>query len=209
MSTNEGFEDVLRFWFSSLPHGDHAAMARQMEWWFRGGADSEIVERFPPLLDRAQRGDLDSWSDSPRSRLALIIVILTRAPSRDRSSVRAGSESSRPCSRRDRERSLRGARNTLGENLLLLASRPLRGSHKSGASGEARGGTRQRRPTRASRHARVLSKPGPWAPRHNRTLRPSSSPQRSPGAAINSRGTRLSCNRPTRPHPAAAKLAGS
>jgi Bacterial protein of unknown function (DUF924) len=209
MSTNEGFEDVLRFWFSSLPHGDHAAMARQMEWWFRGGADSEIVERFPPLLDRAQRGDLDSWSDSPRSRLALIIVILTHAPSRDRSSVRAGSESSRPCSRRDRERSLRGARNTLGENLLLLASRPLRGSHKSGASGEARGGTRQRRPTRASRHARVLSKPGPWAPRHNRTLRPSSSPQRSPGAAINSRGTRLSCNRPTRPHPSATQLAGS
>jgi uncharacterized protein (DUF924 family) len=75
MSTNEGFEDVLRFWFSSLPHGDHAAMARQMEWWFRGGADAEIVERFPPLLDRAQRGDLDSWSHSPRSRLALIIVL--------------------------------------------------------------------------------------------------------------------------------------
>jgi uncharacterized protein (DUF924 family) len=142
MSTNEGFEDVLRFWFSSLPHGDHAAMARQMEWWFRGGADSEIVERFPPLLDRAKRGDLDSWSHSPRSRLALIIVlrpILTHAPSRDRSSVRAGSESSRPCSRRDRERSLRGARNTLGENLLLLASRPLRGSHKTGTGGQARG----------------------------------------------------------------------
>jgi len=75
MSTNEGFEDVLRFWFSSLPHGDHAAMARQMEWWFRGGAGSEIDERFPPLLDRAKRGDLDSWSHSPRSRLALIIVL--------------------------------------------------------------------------------------------------------------------------------------
>jgi uncharacterized protein (DUF924 family) len=75
MSTNEGFEDVLRFWFSSLPHGDHAAMARQMEWWFRGGADAEIVERFPPLLDRAKRNDLDSWSHSPRSRLALIIVL--------------------------------------------------------------------------------------------------------------------------------------
>lgn len=75
MSTKEGFEDVLRFWFSSLPHGDHAAMARQMEWWFRGGADSEIVERFPPLLDQAKRGDLDEWSGSPRSRLALIIVL--------------------------------------------------------------------------------------------------------------------------------------
>jgi uncharacterized protein (DUF924 family) len=75
MPTNEGFEEVLRFWFSSRPSGDHAAMVRQMEWWFRGGADSEIVERFPPLLDQAKRGELDSWSDSPRSRLALIIVL--------------------------------------------------------------------------------------------------------------------------------------
>jgi uncharacterized protein (DUF924 family) len=75
MSTNEGFEDVLRFWFSSRPSGDHAAMVDQMGWWFRGGADSEIVERFPPLLDQAKRGDLDDWSRSPRSRLALIIVL--------------------------------------------------------------------------------------------------------------------------------------
>ena len=75
MSTNEGFQDVLRFWFSSRPTGDHAAMVGQMEWWFRGGADSEIVERFPPLLNQAKRGDLDDWSRSPRSRLALIIVL--------------------------------------------------------------------------------------------------------------------------------------
>jgi uncharacterized protein (DUF924 family) len=75
MSTNEGFEEVLRFWFSSLPRDDHAAMIRQMEWWFRGGADSEISQRFPPLLERAARGELDGWSQSPQSRLALIIVL--------------------------------------------------------------------------------------------------------------------------------------
>jgi uncharacterized protein (DUF924 family) len=72
---NEEFEEVLRFWFSSLPRGDHAEMVRQMEWWFRGGADSEIIKRFPPLLERATRGELDSWSQNPRSRLALIIVL--------------------------------------------------------------------------------------------------------------------------------------
>jgi uncharacterized protein (DUF924 family) len=71
----EEFEEVLRFWFSSLPGGDHAAMVRQMEWWFRGGADSEIITRFPPLLERAVRGELDSWSQNPRSRLAFIIVL--------------------------------------------------------------------------------------------------------------------------------------
>jgi hypothetical protein len=31
MSTNEEFEDVLQFWFSSLQQSDHAAMVRQME----------------------------------------------------------------------------------------------------------------------------------------------------------------------------------
>src|SRR5262245_45744352 len=55
MSKNDEFEEVLRFWFSSLPTGDHAAMARQMEWWFRG-ADSEIIERFSPLFARAAKG---------------------------------------------------------------------------------------------------------------------------------------------------------
>src|SRR5215475_14396861 len=75
MSKNEEFEEVLRFWFSSLPTGDHAAMARQMEWWFRGGADSEIIERFSALFTRATKGELDNWSQSPRSRLALIVVL--------------------------------------------------------------------------------------------------------------------------------------
>ena len=46
-----------------------------MEWWFRGGADSEIIERFLPLFQRAAEDELDSWSQSPRSRLALIIVL--------------------------------------------------------------------------------------------------------------------------------------
>ena len=75
MSKNDEFEEVLRFWFSSLPTGDHAAMTRQMEWWFRGGADSEIIERFSPLFARAMKGELDNWSQIPRSRLALIILL--------------------------------------------------------------------------------------------------------------------------------------
>jgi uncharacterized protein (DUF924 family) len=75
MSKNEEFDEVLRFWFSSLPTGDQAAMARQMEWWFRGGADSEIIERFLHLFQRAAQGELDSWSQTPRSRLALIIAL--------------------------------------------------------------------------------------------------------------------------------------
>jgi uncharacterized protein (DUF924 family) len=54
---------------------DHAAMISQFEWWFRGGANAAIAERFAPLLERAARGDFDHWTGTPRSRLALIIVL--------------------------------------------------------------------------------------------------------------------------------------
>jgi uncharacterized protein (DUF924 family) len=82
-------EDVLRFWFPELSGADHARMVRQFEWWFRGGADSAIAERFPLLLERATRGELDHWSMGPRSRLALIIVLDQFSRSLYRGTVRA------------------------------------------------------------------------------------------------------------------------
>ena len=45
------FEDVLRFWFPEHLRDEHAAVVIQFEWWFRGGADAAIVERFAPLLE--------------------------------------------------------------------------------------------------------------------------------------------------------------
>ncbi|MGH8628985.1 MAG: DUF924 family protein, partial [Gammaproteobacteria bacterium] len=48
---------------------------RQFAWWFRGGADSAIAERFPLLLERATRGELEHWSHRPAPRLALIIIL--------------------------------------------------------------------------------------------------------------------------------------
>jgi uncharacterized protein (DUF924 family) len=71
----EEFEDVLRFWLPQQVSDDHAAMVRQFEWWFRGGADDVIAERFPLLLERATRHELDHWSHRARPRLALIIVL--------------------------------------------------------------------------------------------------------------------------------------
>jgi uncharacterized protein (DUF924 family) len=68
-------EDVLNFWFPDLAGADHARMVRQFEWWFRGGTDAGIAEQFPLLLERATRGELDGWSASPRSRLALILIL--------------------------------------------------------------------------------------------------------------------------------------
>src|SRR5262245_14204450 len=85
----EESEDILRFWFPELSSADHGMMVRQFEWWFRGGADLGITDRFPLLLDRATRGELDDWSQSPRSRLALIIVLdqFSRSLHRDTASA--------------------------------------------------------------------------------------------------------------------------
>jgi uncharacterized protein (DUF924 family) len=71
----EEFEEVLRFWFPRHLSDDHAVMVRQFEWWFRGGADATIAERFAFLPERATRGELGRWVHRPRSRLALIIVL--------------------------------------------------------------------------------------------------------------------------------------
>ncbi|WP_315789201.1 DUF924 family protein [Fischerella sp. JS2] len=71
----ERSEDVLQFWFPKQPSNDQRAMVRQWEWWFRGGADADIIEHFSPLLEQAIQGELDAWSSEPRSRLALIIIL--------------------------------------------------------------------------------------------------------------------------------------
>ena len=68
-------DEVLAFWFPLGLARDARSLIRQAEWWFRGGADEEIVRRFSPLLERAERGELDDWSHTARTRLALIIVL--------------------------------------------------------------------------------------------------------------------------------------
>jgi uncharacterized protein (DUF924 family) len=85
----EEFEHVLRFWFPEHLSDNHAAMVRQFEWWFRGGADSAVTERFAGLLERAARGELDHWSYSPQSRLALILVLDQFSRSIHRGTARA------------------------------------------------------------------------------------------------------------------------
>ncbi|MGH6902962.1 MAG: DUF924 family protein, partial [Geminicoccaceae bacterium] len=85
----EEFEEVLRFWFPEHLSDEHAVMVRQFEWWFRGGADAAIAERFAVLLEPAAQGELDHWSQGPRSRLALIIVLDQFSRSIHRGTARA------------------------------------------------------------------------------------------------------------------------
>lgn len=97
MPTQE-FEDVLRFWFPEQLSADQSVLVRQFEWWFRGGANFAVAERFSLLLERASRGELDSWAHAPRSRLALIIVLDQFSRSVYRDTGRAFAQDHRSCS---------------------------------------------------------------------------------------------------------------
>ena len=68
-------EDVLAFWFPAGLDADQAAHARQFQFWFGGGANAGIVQRFAGIHDAVTQGALDGWADTPRGRLALIIVL--------------------------------------------------------------------------------------------------------------------------------------
>lgn len=66
---NQAYKDVLEFWFQGDP-----TLARR-EWFVKDPAfDASIRERFTPLMDAAQRGELVNWEAAPESTLALVIL---------------------------------------------------------------------------------------------------------------------------------------
>ena len=70
------FEDVLAFWIGD-PAEDVRDPGARVRRWFMGGeaVDRDVRERFGDLVAAAQRGELDGWSVSARSRLALVILL--------------------------------------------------------------------------------------------------------------------------------------
>lgn len=68
-------ENVLQFWFPDQLDWNLAALLRQWQRWFRGGANADITKHFSQLLEQATQGELDNWAWKPRPRLALIIIL--------------------------------------------------------------------------------------------------------------------------------------
>lgn len=91
------FEEVLQFWFPNGLDRDQATLVRQWVWWFRGGADADIIQRFSPLLEQARRGELDAWSSEPPSRLALILVLDQFSRSLYRGTAQAFAQDPKAC----------------------------------------------------------------------------------------------------------------
>src|SRR5215831_2077453 len=72
-------DTVLVFWFGDErdPIDGVAALERRAAMWFHGTpeGDRDIAERFGAELERARHGELDAWAETPRGRLALIILL--------------------------------------------------------------------------------------------------------------------------------------
>ena len=71
-------EEVLSYWFpADINNADLETLQREGKRWMHGGLeiDREITERFGDMLEQARRDELDQWADTPRGRLALIIVL--------------------------------------------------------------------------------------------------------------------------------------
>lgn len=91
------YQDILRFWFPILPKGDRAAIVRQWQWWFRSGADADIIAHFAPILEHAKVGKFDDWALKPESRLALIIILDQFGRSLYRGTPQAFAQDSKAC----------------------------------------------------------------------------------------------------------------
>ncbi len=69
-------ESVLDFWFGA-PGSAAEIAGRQSKLWFGKSLanDQAIIDRFAATLTAATAGQLDAWANTPRGRLALVIVL--------------------------------------------------------------------------------------------------------------------------------------
>ncbi len=66
---------VLAFWFGDAAGDADAARAQRRLWWGKDAStDADIRERFGRLTVEAATGHHDAWLETPRGRLALIIL---------------------------------------------------------------------------------------------------------------------------------------
>ena len=69
-------KDVLSFWFQDATQSPEALQRRSAVWFRSDPAfDRECATRFTALLAEAARGVLGSWGETPRGRLALVILL--------------------------------------------------------------------------------------------------------------------------------------
>lgn len=106
-----GPEDVLEFWFEGVGDDPQAIAARSQVWFQSDPAFDRLCrERFGVLHERAARGELDGWQETPRGTLALVVVLdqLSRNLHRGTSAAFACDAKALACCLRARERGFDG-----------------------------------------------------------------------------------------------------
>ena len=87
-------DDVLTFWFGNAPATNADEFGAKMKRWYLGGEveDAAIRARFAGTIEQALAGELDAWAETPRGRLALVILLdqMTRSVFRDTARAFAG-----------------------------------------------------------------------------------------------------------------------
>ena len=89
------WEEVLDFWFGPIDESGSAAPEKSKRW-FGGGPDfdAEVRARFEPAWHAIAAGEKDDWLDTPRGKLAAIIVLdqLSRNMFRDMAKMYAADD---------------------------------------------------------------------------------------------------------------------
>ena len=87
-------DDVLGFWFGPAPATNADEFGAKMRRWYLGGEDEDaaIRARFAGTIEQALAGALDAWAETPRGRLALVLVLdqMTRSVFRGTARAFAG-----------------------------------------------------------------------------------------------------------------------
>ena len=69
-------QDILQYWFGELEHEFVIPKQKSALWWTKSNAtDQEIRQCFAATLDQAKAGRLATWEQTPKGRLALIILL--------------------------------------------------------------------------------------------------------------------------------------
>jgi uncharacterized protein (DUF924 family) len=180
----DSLEDLLTYWFpeDDVFDADQETFGRQMRWWFQGGPeiDTEITERFGGVLEQARRGELDSWAETPRGRLALIVVLdqFSRNVYRGSSLSYAQDEKALELAVEGIDTGMDRELGPMEQIFFWMPPRSLGGSSPPGSGRPPPRGESGEGPTPAEGDGRVRDLSGQGSTRRHSPLRASPAPQR-------------------------------